>query len=550
MAAHIETGTMAHPSHYCSKQLNHLGLVAGICDELGIVELINKLIPQDTEKRIVSAEQAVKAMILNGLGFANQALYLSELFFRDKPLGRLLGEGIEAKYLNDDMLGRTLDAIYEYGPSELYWLIALSVVRQLGLLCRFGHLDSSSFHVDGQYNSGASPEEGVIHITQGYSRDHRPDLNQVVLQLLVEHQAGIPLQMQALSGNSSDKESFREKVTAHIEQMRGSLGIEYLIADSALYSAENLKALSTIKWITRVPETLGLAHDVIEVLAPVLMRDTSQTAHRSFETEYEGLRQRWVVIFSPDAYQRARKTGDQQFLKQSSAECKDFDQLRKQAFACEADARQALAYFTKKLKVSAVHDAEIKAIPRFKGRGRPAEGRKPDGFDYHIEGAMASNVQEHLRRLQRKSCFILASNELDSALLSDKELIAAYKDQQKVERGFRFLKDPLFMASTLFLKSPKRIMALMMVMTLSLLVYAALEHRIRETLKTHNESFPNQKGQWVANPTARWVFQFFAGIHLLVINHSLELVLNMNLHQTTLLKLLGVHYEKIYAGNG
>ena len=256
------------------------------------------------------------------------------------------------------------------------------------------------------------------------------------------------------------------------------------------------------------------------------------------------------MIFSPEAYQRARKTGDKKFRKQSEAEYKAFDKLRKQAFACEADARKALMEFAKKLKTTTMHDAEIKAIPRFKGKGRPAEGRKPDWFDYHVEGAMASSIQERTRRLHHKSCFILASNELSNAALSDVDLIAAYKDQQKVERGFRFLKDPMFMASTLFLKSPKRIMALMMVMTLSLLVYAALEHRIRESLKTHNETFPNQKGEQVSNPTARWVFQFFSGIHVLVVNQTQELVLNMNLHQAALLKLLGERYEEIYSGTG
>jgi transposase len=195
MAAHIETGTMAHPALYSSKQLDHLGLVAGMCDELGIVERIDTLIPQDIIKRKVSVGQAIKAMILNGLGFANRALYLTELFFRDKPVDRLIGEGIEAEHLNDDVLGRVLDAIYEYGPAKLYPQLALAAVKHLGLLCRFGHMDSSSFHVDGQYNSDEAPEEGVVHITKGYSRDHRPDLNQIALQLLVERQAGIPLLM-------------------------------------------------------------------------------------------------------------------------------------------------------------------------------------------------------------------------------------------------------------------------------------------------------------------------------------------------------------------
>jgi len=94
----------------------------------------------------------------------------------------------------------------------------------------------------------------------------------------------------------------------------------------------------------------------------------------------------------------------------------------------------------------------------------------------------------------------VATNELDPTALSDEELIKTYtKKQQKVERGFRFLKDPLFMASTVFLKSAERIMALAMIMTLSLLVYSALEHRIRESLKMHQTTFPIKK---VSHPSS------------------------------------------------
>lgn len=144
----------------------------------------------------------------------------------------------------------------------------------------------------------------------------------------------------------------------------------------------------------------------------------------------------------------------------------------------------------------------------------------------------------------------MATNQLDGEALSDDALIAAYKDQQNVERGFRFLKDPLFMASTLFLKSPKRIMALMMVMTLCLLVYAALEYRIRGALKAHNMTFPDQKGNVTETPSARWVFQYFSGIHVLTIIQMQVLVLNMNEHHIALLKLLGAQFEMLYSGYG
>jgi transposase len=115
-----------------------------------------------------------------------------------------------------------------------------------------------------------------------------------------------------------------------------------------------------------------------------------------------------------------------------------------------------------------------------------------------------------------------------------------------VERGFRFLKDPLFLASSLYLKSPKRLMALMMVMTLCLLVYAALEYRLRQALKAHGQTLPNQKGKPIQNPTLRWVFQLFVGIHLLLIQGVQVLVLNLNNLHRQVVGLLGLPYEALY----
>jgi transposase len=81
-----------------------------------------------------------------------------------------------------------------------------------------------------------------------------------------------------------------------------------------------------------------------------------------------------------------------------------------------------------------------------------------------------------------------------------------YKGQGHAERGFHFLKDHQFFASSFYLKKPERIIALLMVMTVCLLGYVALEYRIRQALKTPQATFPDQKGKRVQNPTARWVF--------------------------------------------
>src|ERR671920_330052 len=124
-------------------------------DELGIGELVDELVPQDLSQRKISVGQALKAMVLNGLGFANRRLYLMPEFFRNKAAERLgLGSGVAT-----------------------------------------AHLDTTSFHVDGRYNSECDDLDenaGVIHVSKGYSRDHRDDLDQVVLELITESRANLP----------------------------------------------------------------------------------------------------------------------------------------------------------------------------------------------------------------------------------------------------------------------------------------------------------------------------------------------------------------------
>jgi transposase len=112
--------------------------------------------------------------------------------------------------------------------------------------------------------------------------------------------------------------------------------------------------------------------------------------------------------------------------------------------------------------------------------------------------------------------FILATNVLDTSALSAANALREYKAQQGVERGFRFLKDPLFFTSSVFLKSPKRIAALGMIMALCLLVYNLGQRQLRQALTQQDETIPNQLGQPTSSPTLRWVFQCFMAVHLVV----------------------------------
>ena len=132
------------------KNINHLGLVAGIIDDISLEKIINEVIGEDPRELITSG-QVVKEMILNGLGIISQPLYLFLKFFEDKPTEHLLGKEIKAESLKDDKIERVMDKLYEKGLSSIFLIIGLSVVHNYYLLTNFSHLDSFSFSVHGKY---------------------------------------------------------------------------------------------------------------------------------------------------------------------------------------------------------------------------------------------------------------------------------------------------------------------------------------------------------------------------------------------------------------
>jgi transposase len=104
------------------------------------------------------------------------------------------------------------------------------------------------------------------------------------------------------------------------------------------------------------------------------------------------------------------------------------------------------------------------AHPKQNQPGRPRKDTPPDRTAWQIQATVTVDEQVLTRTVQRKASFLVATNVLDADQLSDQELIQTYKDQGSVERGFSFLKDPLFLASSVFVKKSERIVALSLVM--------------------------------------------------------------------------------------
>jgi transposase len=504
-------------------------------------------------------------MILNGLGFSNRQLYLVPQYVANKPIEHLLGRGISADMLNDDCLGRTLDWLYAHDPTKLFAGIAHHARQVFGIHTKQIHVDTTSFSVSGEYaqakaqaSQAMGTEEAedagdpaLIAITYGYSRDHREDLKQWMLALATPHDGDIPLFLQPLDGNSSENVSLLSAIQAIQEQLRVTdEAASVYVADNGVSSEANMRILNQahVKWISRVSE--------ISTPAKAALAQSDETWQSSEDGNTHWVSQvmslpqgkeRWVIVYTSASKLRAQASVQRQ-VKRAQAEWeKKCWHLGNRRFACETDAQTAMEREKKGQPTWLDIHHELVAHARHASRGRPRKEDSPLKEEWQIVATVTINQERVEQEAFRKAWWIVGTNILETAELSDHALTTTSKEQGGVERGFRFLKDPLFLASSVFVKKPERIMALSLIMVLCLLISRLAEFRLRARFAETAQTIPDQVQKPTARPTMRWVFQCFEGIELLHIytfSSSRTLVLRLQPVHRLIFSLLGPPYEQ------
>lgn len=228
------------------------------------------------------------------------------------------------------------------------------------------------------------------------------------------------------------------------------------------------------------------------------------------------------------------------------AEQKAYKKLSKQLFETQQAAEIAAQKFYKKLKFSSLENSTTSVVKGYKKAGKSKEDQLPDKVSYKIEGEMKPCQVHYEEEKQRAGYFILVTNEMNAQKFDAAELLKRYKNQSKVERPFRFLKDPNVVSSSMFVQKPERMTAILMIMSLCLLVYAALEFVTRTLLKKNNTTYENQVGKQIQNPTMKWIFSCFEGIHILQLPDNEKVVINLKDRHRVIINLLGKNYLKYY----
>jgi transposase len=364
--------------------------------------------------------------------------------------------------------------------------------------------------------------------------------------------------MEPLNGNSSDKKSFHEtvkKVRAFQKQIDLDRNFKW-VADSALYTADKLLANKDYLWLTRVPETVREARELVSKADGEIFWQEGENGykHAAYVSHHGGMTQRWLLVYSEQAHAREKNTLEKSLEKKEGALKKVIWHLGNKVFGCQKDAENEIGKLKAAYPLYHV-SGEVLPILKYAGKGKPSAGETPVVKGYKVDLVLERNEFAVEVLLNRKGRFILATNDLDETGYPNERMLREYKEQQHVEGGFRFLKDPWFMVDSIFLKLPSRIEALMMVMTLCLLVYNVAQYRLRLKLKEEKETLPNQLDKEVQNPTLRWIFQIMEGIGIVrfyeegVSAPIRELVTNLTNLRKKIIQLFGETACQMYGLN-
>jgi transposase len=297
----------------------------------------------------------------------------------------------------------------------------------------------------------------------------------------VSQDGGVPLMSKSWDGNASDTQIFQERAPALIATLRGSPTPRSLVADAKLYNEENAAHLKPLGFITRIPGTLKL---VTQVITQALTWDTwcffdETTRYQPIELCHFGMAQRWLVVCSQASLERAEARVNKVCQREAGTITQQLFHLQAKRFETSGQAQQALAGLANTWRYHQMASPELIDHKRSATKGRPTADTPIKTTQWQIQAQVRPETARIAEAKQRQACFVLGSN-IARAQLNDAEVIAGYKGQAHVEGGFRFLKDPLFFVSSLFVKKPCRIQGLLMVMTWALLVYSVAQRRLRQ----------------------------------------------------------------------
>ena len=424
-----------------------------------------------------------------------------------------------------------LDKLAAAGAKKVFSAVALQIQILEEIAVDTLHIDTTARLVYGTYNG-----EGTLHITQGYNKEHRHDLKQFKVGLGV-NKDGFPCLGEVIDGNLDDK-SWNKQILEKLPALRDGLKETIYIADAAMVTEGNLSIIQrrNLRFISRLPATFALAAELVDKACTegqweevgALSPGTNRASYKlqGFNALLYGQNYRFVVVRSSQLDKRKLKSLEKRIKQERVELTKDIAQLSELRFACEPDAKAALARFLQAKNdvlypLSGTVTAALEKVKRA-ARGRPAKGEAPQyQSTYRLDLQIGELDADALDRAkERLGCFILISNVPG---FSSRALLKEYKEQTVVEERFKFIKHPLYVGP-MFLKRKDRMEALSYVILMAMLVYIVLQRRARKALERAVEPLAVTGGKTTFSPTGNKILELLRPAKILCVKDGRTVV--------------------------
>src|SRR3990172_8999955 len=338
---------------------DYLPLIGQLMNQMKLPQIINETVSKPNSQAIVDPGTMISGMILNLLSDSKIRLYRLSQFFEDKPMPLILpwNPNISPSDFTEERAGIVLDELFRSNPQKVFSNLTHSNIKLYDINTSSIRVDTTSKSFYGAYETD-KPEP--IDITQGFSKDKRHDLKQIMFGTATSSD-GIPILGEVMSGNTSDM-TFNNGWIKTVRQALQKSDDDFLLytADSAAVTEDNLKLFKEyhVDMISRLPERYGLAEELIDqaIMAGNWIEIGSLSEAKkaatyksvSFERELCGDIYRFVVFHSTSLDKRKLKTLNSKIEKEKLELIKKAEEESKREFFCKEDARAEIDKFQKK----------------------------------------------------------------------------------------------------------------------------------------------------------------------------------------------------------
>ena len=523
------------------ERLGHLPLVMDVLRRTGFLRVIDHAIADDRRSKVSTGECA--AVILCGVFVGEHGLWRLRERLAPYDMQTIMQDGgFSLDEFPEERLAKALDDLFAADLDRLMSGLALQVIEQFHLGADFLQFDTTSLSFYGAYESEefGGMGGGIVppKIVRGYSKDHRPDLKQVVFGSLVSADGGVPLWGKALDGNTADSTAAAEFFT-HVRKLVKNPREVCCVADSKGWTSEILALVhqAGMRLLSRLPRNTRLHRNIMDrPFHPEtrIERPAKKKGAPGEWYEIQGFDENEVVrvldddgneqavtipvralrVYSSALFASKQKTLERTYVKEQAKAKRLIRDWSSRAYACRTDAERALRRHGDQHGLTTVDIiGEIQRVdgPMKRGRGRPRKSPEPDLPREHFRIVYEAKRAHHMTiqaRLRNTATFVLVRTRPDDWNIGDEEMLQRYKQQYHVEHGFSWLKSRAAI-NPMFVETPRRVASLCFLYCVGLMVWTLIQRTVRKNLKKWQLGLPYHRNKPSDNITTRFLFELF-----------------------------------------